>query len=786
MKNVQRSVMILLRLGTLMVLLIPIASIVTPLGLSDTVLPSSSAKPISFPYIADVGPFGYGTPPRSNVGFNRICGYFGLIACPGSDTVQVASGDGSETFPNGYDASIPKSRFDTFQSGLSELPQTVSSFFDIQWRSYGTKQDPNTNHGQITLVGNFRQLGTLILDNVIEAVEGLLVDTIDGAVAFRNHTVPENAPLGATWSEDLFVVEPDTQCVNTNLTVDFTLPGLNGSNSINVQDLALIDRGGFVNIPRTHPRYNVSSPQVNADLSQRALEAAWLFNMMTAVYMNVTNLEPQFEYLESKIGQSFPMVGETLLQNDAIDIRPYDYFFSTFIQNDANENFSSSGLSAEWPNPFNVTLDDFQTIAPRCQGDKTVVNSNMSNIAVGCGLLYGAPKLQDGSTSIVFEAGTKWTMPIYSCATAVKVTVKTFSFRFNGTEGLKSLNIESVQDSNKTLTWGIENNNGMDMIDVPPLWGLVSSATKPTADLDVVKSPYLYLPGTMTPFGSGLGEYSTDNLPGAQFAEDVINAVYDGSQINGGGVNGIADYSGKSSFAMFVKWQQLASSTAGAGRIINLIFTDLTANALVGTKSWLATSTAAPVGKRDTATPSAQVAVTEYERYIRYNWLYGVPSYVVVLISAVIGTATLILLLLGKATLSKMKAYLKATSPGRTLTMFLYPGECEPQQRTRTWVRSAGAKTIRIGRPSWIPQATGTVVHPGRKIRVNGGSGPHGYEHDQAPLIDKPGAAIQMTPVHSPSLGPQGQILNPNYAGYGGPNQHAAPSVPYPHGGFAQ
>ena len=68
---VERSVKYLLRLETLSILIITLASIITPLGLSDTVQPDSFLQDVSFPYIADVGPFGYGTPKRSNVGFNR-------------------------------------------------------------------------------------------------------------------------------------------------------------------------------------------------------------------------------------------------------------------------------------------------------------------------------------------------------------------------------------------------------------------------------------------------------------------------------------------------------------------------------------------------------------------------------------------------------------------------------------------------------------------------------------------------------------------------------------------
>ena len=137
--------------------------------------------------------------------------------------------DAPPTFPNGYDANIPEQKRDLFQSGLSGQKETLSSLFDIQYRSYSTREDPQVNNGSPFVVGSFRQLGSLVLDDTIEAVEELIANTIDGGVAFRNHTLPMGVPLGAVWSEDLLVMEPETQCVNTNLTIDFTLLGLNGT-----------------------------------------------------------------------------------------------------------------------------------------------------------------------------------------------------------------------------------------------------------------------------------------------------------------------------------------------------------------------------------------------------------------------------------------------------------------------------------------------------------------------------------------------------------------------------
>jgi hypothetical protein len=106
------------------------------------------------------------------------------------------------------------------------------------------------------------------------------------------------------------------------------------------------------------------------------------------------------------------------------------------------------------------------------------------------------------------------------------------------------------------------------------------------------------------------------------------------------------------------------------------------------------------------------------------------------------------------------------------MSLFLYQGESEPQMPTKRWVRSVGAKKVRIGNgTAWRPVASESVEHlekltssyTGAGADVHGpvqytGSTTHlpGYEHDMNPLIEsKPGVAIQMTPMQSPNPMPQ-------------------------------
>ena len=168
--------------------LIAVAGVATPLGLYETLLPADDIQ-TPFQYLKDTSPFGYGTPPRSNFSFSRICGtgslFTGPKPCPFSDSVVIISYDSNGTvnynYPYGINLSVPKVIFDTYTSGTDDTT-TVSNYFDIQWRRYITTSSSLLNNGTTYLQGAFRSMQSLILNNAREPVEGLVVDTVKGGV----------------------------------------------------------------------------------------------------------------------------------------------------------------------------------------------------------------------------------------------------------------------------------------------------------------------------------------------------------------------------------------------------------------------------------------------------------------------------------------------------------------------------------------------------------------------------------------------------------------------------
>jgi hypothetical protein len=718
--SIDRRIKFLILLKPLALLIVTAAAIVTPLGLYDTILPGRSPQQVPFSYVSDLSPMGYGTPPRSDLGFNRWCGDGLPVVCPGSDTVISYSRNGTTftaTMPYGYDSRIPRTKVQLFQSGLTEQSETVSSIFDIQWRSYTTQQGQDVNNGSTVLVGGYRQLTTLILDDAIEAVEGLIVNTISGGIGFRNHTIPSGIPLGATWTEDLLFIEPETQCVNTNLTLDFSLGSWNSTFvGGEITDLVITDRGGFVNLNHTHPHYDRTKPELNADLTGRAYKAAWLFNVHIALIFNVTRPNPgAFGYLNSHVGKSFPLQGTVFPSVDALSTSTFEDSYSDLF----GWPLTNSTLGPS--NPFQITDANFSTITTLCQGEGELDLANISNIAVGCGVLYGTPRREDGTPSLIFTPGSQWTLPMYTCATSVKASVKEVSFRYNGTDGLKSLAPFSIQERtnpSNPVTWGIEN-TAMMLADGSPLWGLVSASTQTSPELSVVQSPYLYLPGD-----ASLATLPTiggfQNLPGVEFYSDALNTIF---QLDSPPI-GLADYTGMTNLGMYAKWQNLSRTAGGAANILNLIWTDIAANAVVGTKSWLPSPPLTdPQKRQDQSSQVAQVLVTVYSSRIQYNWLFAIPALVALAISGLIGLTTLALMVVGHARPSKMKRYLNALSPGRILATFVYPNECDQQIATTTWLQTVGSKKIALPKRG-LPAAGGHVLHSIRRVPT----GHHGYQ----------------------------------------------------------
>ncbi|KFY47704.1 hypothetical protein V496_10496 [Pseudogymnoascus sp. VKM F-4515 (FW-2607)] len=702
---------------TIALILVSVASIVTPLGLYDVVDPPESRTNAPFTYIKDNSAFGYGTPPRSDEPFTRVCNWPDN-ACPGTANVIkncTMKGLLENCTVDYYDSRIPDDLKELFRDGPSSFGTTVSSVFDIQWRSY--KKALSSVIGPY-LAPASRQLAFLVLEDTVKPYEGLIVDMAEGGIGFRNHTIPRPTyQYGSMWEEDILFVEPETKCVNTNLTLDFTLPFDDTSNDY-VEKLVLTDRGGFSALARTSPNYAVPPNGQDLNLQERAYKAAWLNNFYTMMYFNITDSNrSNITRVDSEDGLTFSIRSDNKTSfRVRQDVIRSSMTFGEYLNLDSP--LPSGNESLPHANPFNVNSNFFQFVTTTCAGTSPSSPPNINGSVVGCSLLYGAAKRTDGGHSLVFDPRSSWSTPIYSCATAIKATIRTTSFQYNGTT-LSSLTInethsKSYPELSNLPLWGVENlEPPLTMENTPPLWGILGQANSTLRstpyNISTIAKESLYLPGYLD-WGflrstRTVSVKSGQYLPGTEFyAQALRNAL---SITTPGGIawNGAADFSGLTSLALFAKWQKLSRTPADATKIINLVWTDLSANTVVGTKGWGLTSAAAvakaaEVGARADPAPlvtEVEVPIIVYKMYIRYRVPFAIPAFLVLGLTVVVFTALIVLLIAGRTGPKRMRTFLEDISVGRAMGVLLWP-EKKTGLGTEEWVESVGMRSVTIGK----------------------------------------------------------------------------------------
>jgi len=122
---------------------------------------------------------------------------------------------------------------------------------------------------------------------------------------------------------------------------------------------------------RTFPEANLSNPQENPDLWTRAYKSAWLTNVYTALWYNITDTGNEtsgrkaFSYIDSFLNKTFPLVN---LDSQGGDEGFYDTLFMDASFN-YHLNFPSDGpgnasdpAAGGLPNPFGITANNFTGI----------------------------------------------------------------------------------------------------------------------------------------------------------------------------------------------------------------------------------------------------------------------------------------------------------------------------------------------------------------------------------------------------------------------------------------
>ncbi|KAE8135118.1 hypothetical protein BDV38DRAFT_285130 [Aspergillus pseudotamarii] len=700
--------------------LIAITGIVTPLGLYDTIGPGDTPTNVPFRYASDTSPFGKATRSRDGYRSLRIC-YADddpntPEGCPGAPPNIDDIEDPSEAY------SIWPSSVHLFTSG--DVSPTVSSLFDIQWRSFRSTNNVALNNASVVSEGYYRQISQLLMEEEILAVEGLIIDTKAGRIGFRNHTVPVDVPMGARWTEDILFIEPEARCVNTNLTVDYRYNPSSESGSIeDTRDSVLVDHGGFRNLPHATYEIDKADFQNNVALYERAYNAAWRHNMLVMQFLNVTTngsdgLAP-FAYMNSDIGKKFDVRGISNIFVAPVTVQT-DVGYARFLELPSpNQSATTTSLTPtpEGPNPFNLTSRDTYAIAQEaCHYPSMQDLSNLSFIGVTCGTVFAAPARIDGDP-LIPDTNSTWSTPIYSCAAAAKAAVRKVTFKFNGTGELSRLAIESIERSSKPPLWGVERLTNHTLRNVRPLWGIVSPDVGTRDDISTLQRDHLWLPGYPDLFVSDFGT-GEPNMPGNRFYMDRLSSIFDIKTVD----KYSSRYTGLNDLALYNQWLELSQSPTGVEQMLKLMWTDMAANTVVGTRGWHSTPSSRNgegLSKRDNGEVNVPVALWSHK--IEYRLPYAIPAFILLVLCIALGAWSIWLLILRRISLKQMRTYLARTSAGRILGHALHEDQGNILASTDAWLQQIGLRKATL---------------PGRD------------EDSEIPLLD-----MQRTPTHQETMG---------------------------------
>ena len=470
-------------------LILTIAAILTPAGLYDVYTTDRSLVPTPFSLVNDDGIFGIGTQTQNDRPW-RTCGgyadadeeYLIDINCPGTTqnytlTRNATTGRYTQRWDgNTQIVGVNTSRAVLFHSGIRDLGRTVSSFFDIKPRRISRSQQTITGGpvvGGYLSVNAFQFRQSVIDTPRYQIIEGLIVDAQDGAIGFRNHTIPANVPLGSTWTEDILFLEVEVETVDLNVSFVYNVDYVTSSSK--TQPYSLVDDGGFVNFDKNYNPINPTVRQDNLYLRERASNMAWslLSQTMKQPMMNLsTNGLP--DPTRSRVGQKYAQLdngkfGATYTQTDTLGI---DSISDILYRNPGALNGSIANSSSPSRQANSLLLP--------CTAWNQTYKVNATAIPIMCNVLLGAPSLVNGDPFDLAIEGMTLKRKVYAFAAATKLSIKSVTFSYNATgqtplDGLKVLSIipKFYASQNDLPRWAMETPD-IYKGNIQTLWGLIS------------------------------------------------------------------------------------------------------------------------------------------------------------------------------------------------------------------------------------------------------------------------------------------------------------------------
>ncbi len=354
--------------------------------------------------------------------------------------------------------------------------------------------------------------------------------------------------------------------------------------------------------------------------------------------------------------------------------------------------------------------------------------------------------------------------PVYTCASSVKAMIKTVEFTFNGTSSLSNLLVSSITDKNYTSTkdeplWGVEKidpSQNLNISDINLLWGLVSDIYENDTEISTIRAKEFYLPVAYS--NTDMSVFK-DSLAVASVFTAAWNTVYtDAAWIAGVSFGGLPSYSGDIQYSLFLKWRALSNTTDGAAKILNLIWTDLVASAVVGTTTGFENSSAQNSGVL------GQREVYEYRSVVVYgNLLFAVPAFVVLCLWVGLLLTTIVLLITRKVTRHMLSYYMNQSSLGRAVLNAEHPNPEMTTSSSKEWAKKFGSTRLEI-RP--YDQHRSILRSNGQRISYslahqNGESGDDSTELGL--LSERPAPRVASTASSAQSFHDEGESFLDNF-----------------------
>lgn len=258
-------------------------------GVSVIIAPMSTTI-LSFDS-TDTSFYGQGTLERPKGPVRRLCGWTKWVDCPDSvyDDPAIRNKYVNHTVVN---TSIPLQTYLPFTN--ITRGNIIAGPLELGYRNYYQRADQYVDNGDVDIVGSVQPLQSFLLDDQYRVIEGLIVDTINGGIGFRNHSLPIEMQLGAEWTEDILWVTPETACTSVNFSLHFSI---SKDYFYTTNNGYMRDDGGFANLENEMPMPGWNGPDdewqnvfgASPDLQQRSHTLAWWNNQFTAKALNISS-----------------------------------------------------------------------------------------------------------------------------------------------------------------------------------------------------------------------------------------------------------------------------------------------------------------------------------------------------------------------------------------------------------------------------------------------------------------------------------------------------------------